>query len=67
MVVWGGSLRRRSGRWISMAIQSKKSSTANTGEPIPDTMRAAAIDRYGGPEVLSLHKPKCRLSITARC
>jgi NADPH2:quinone reductase len=24
-------------------------------QPIPKTMRAAALDRYGGPEVLSLH------------
>ena len=24
-------------------------------QPIPKTMRAAAIDRFGGPEVLSLH------------
>src|ERR1700694_881103 len=24
--------------------------------PVPDTMRAVAIDRYGGPEVLTLHE-----------
>jgi len=42
-----------------MAVKTKeKPAAAKTGEPIPETMLAAACDRFGGPEVLSLHKLK---------
>jgi hypothetical protein len=40
-----------------MAVKEKnKSEVRNEKEPsIPQIMHAAAIDRFGGPEVLSLH------------
>ena len=42
-----------------MATETKKKNSAvKTVETIPETMRAAAIDRFGGPDVLSLHKLK---------
>jgi NADPH:quinone reductase-like Zn-dependent oxidoreductase len=39
-----------------MTIRTKEAGATKTGEEIPETMLAAACDRYGGPEVLSLHK-----------
>jgi NADPH2:quinone reductase len=40
-----------------MAVKTKeKPGAAKTGEPLPETMLAAACDRFGGPEVLSPHK-----------
>jgi NADPH2:quinone reductase len=42
-----------------VSIKTKeKPGTANTAEAIPETMNAAACDRFGGPEVLTLHKLK---------
>ena len=36
----------------TMVRNAKKSKR----ESVPTTMRAAAIDRYGGPEVLTVHE-----------
>jgi NADPH2:quinone reductase len=40
-----------------MTVVSKTKSHSEQAEasPVPDTMHAAAIDRFGGPEVLTLH------------
>src|SRR5216684_8591551 len=42
-------------REIVMTIASKPKSRRATTSNAPATMRAAAIDRFGGPEVLKLH------------
>jgi len=48
---------------LSFASASPLCFSADTGRPVPDTMLAAAFDKGGGPEVLSIHhlpvpKPK---------
>jgi NADPH:quinone reductase len=39
-----------------MAIQTTAEATHNGKPSIPSTMRAAALDRFGGPEVLTIHE-----------
>jgi NADPH:quinone reductase-like Zn-dependent oxidoreductase len=36
-------------------IRDRRSTRSTEASKIPETMRAAAIDRFGGPDVLSLH------------
>src|SRR5689334_16537472 len=39
-----------------MALATKEIAEAVRTSRLPKTMRAAAIDRFGGPEVLTLHE-----------
>jgi len=42
-----------------MAIETKQNEgSPESGKAVPEMMRAAACDRFGGPEVLSLYKLK---------
>jgi hypothetical protein len=47
-----------------MTVQVRESSAAHA---VPTTMRAAAIDRYGGPEVLTIHTLPFPQSMQATC
>jgi hypothetical protein len=39
-----------------IAPQSTRRRTRTKSRPVPETMRAVAINRYGGPEVLTVHE-----------
>ena len=39
-----------------MAIHATAEAPQKQKPPIPSTMRAAALDRFGGPEVLTIHE-----------
>jgi hypothetical protein len=46
-------------------VRAKKVSPGKSAlPPVPATMRAAAIDHYGGPDVLALHDPPAVPAIT---
>ncbi len=39
-----------------MSVTTVRGTHASTANGVPETMRAAAIDRFGGPEVLTIHE-----------